>query len=50
MFLIVLLVAVICGIIWMFVSEDICTRRQLQFLAELDKLNSNENFEAKKLY
>lgn len=43
MFLIVLLVVVICGIIWMFVSEDIRTRRRLQFLAELDKLNNKEN-------
>lgn len=44
MFLISLLATVICGIIWAFVSEDICTRRQLQFLVELDKLNSNEKF------
>lgn len=43
MLLIVLLVAVICGIVWMFVSEDIRTRRRLQFLAELDKLNSKES-------
>jgi hypothetical protein len=43
MFLIALLVAVICGIVWMFISEDISTRRRLQFLAELDKLNSKEN-------
>ena len=43
MFLVVLLIAVICGIVWMFVSEDIRTRRRLQFLADLDKLN-NENF------
>lgn len=43
MFVIILFVAVVCGIIWMFVSEDTRTRRRLQFLAELDKLN-NENF------
>ena len=42
MLLIVLLAAVICGIVWMFISEDIRTRRHLQFLAELDKLNSKE--------
>ena len=43
MFLIVLLVVVVCGITWMFVSEDIRTRRRLQFLAELDKLNSENS-------
>jgi hypothetical protein len=43
MLIIILFVAVVSGIVWMFVSEDIRTRRRLQFLAELDKLN-NENF------
>ena len=42
MLLIVLLVAVICGIIWMFISEDIRTKQQLRFLAELYNLNSKE--------
>ena len=42
MFLIVLLVAVICGIVWVFVSEEIRTRQRLKFLADLDKLNSKE--------
>ena len=42
MLIILLLVAVICGIIWMFVSEDIRTKQRLKFLEELDKLNSKE--------
>jgi hypothetical protein len=43
MLVILSLVTVVGGIVWMFVSEEIRTRRRLQFLAELDKLNSKEN-------
>ena len=37
-----LLAAVIYGIAWIFISEDIYTKWRLRLLAELNKLNSKE--------
>lgn len=42
--MLVILLFLLCvgGVVWVFVSEEKCTRRHLQFLTELDKLNSKE--------
>ena len=42
MLLLLGLIAVIGGVVWMFISEDLRTRRRLKFLEELEGLN-NEN-------
>lgn len=42
MLVIILFLLCVGGVIWVFVSEDIRTKRHLQFLANLDKLNSKE--------
>lgn len=42
MLVIILFLLCVGGVIWVFVSEDIRTKRHLQFLADLDKLNSKE--------
>lgn len=42
MLVMILFLLCIGGVIWVFISEDIRTRRHLQFLADLDNLNSKE--------